>query len=323
MAASTSPIGSENGRAEYIVTEAGQYGLDAGAVLAVAAQEGLGGTIGDSGSSFGPFQMHVGGEYDAAVAAGAPAVPASGATAAQQQAAEAWANSPAGIDYALEQIAGVAKGQTGDTAITSIVYGFERPTNEPAEVARATAAYPSAHTAAQLAASGSGGLGKILGELKTDIISGPGDALIKATGGQHGSVGGPVNKALAVPNAVVSGAEALPSFLGKITSTSFLLRAGEVIGGAVLLLAGLYLLARSAGLAAATAASGSPGAPTPPVNWTAEEAAEAQRRAEAAFQAGQAAAPKQTVQAEGPRSSRRRTIREGAARARMSEEIPF
>ena len=318
MAASTSPIGSENGRAEYIVTEAGQYGLDAGAVLAVAAQEGLGGTIGDSGSSFGPFQMHVGGEYDAAVAAGAPAVPASGATAAQQQAAEAWANSPAGIDYALEQIAGVAKGQTGDTAITSIVYGFERPTNEPAEVAAATAAYPSAHTAAQLAASGGGGLGKILGELlgatniaaQTDI---PGTKA--AVSGTESVVSG--------TESVVSTAESLSSFLGKISSTSFLLRAGEVIGGAVLLLAGLYLLAHSIGGAGLAAASGSPGAPTPPVNWTAEEAAEAQRRAEAAFQAGQAAAPKQTVEAEGPRSSRRRTIREGAARARMSEEIPF
>jgi hypothetical protein len=45
---------------------------------------------------------------------------------------------------------------------------------------------------------------------------------------------------------------AVPDFLGKITSLDFLLRAGEVIGGAILILAGLYLLAKQIGLATPT-----------------------------------------------------------------------
>jgi NlpC/P60 family len=49
---------------------------------------------------------------------------------------------------------------------------------------------------------------------------------------------------------VVKGTESVGSFLGKLTDPSFLLRGVEVIGGVVLALLGLLLLARASGLGA-------------------------------------------------------------------------
>jgi hypothetical protein len=106
-----------------------RYGLDPMAVLAVAAQEGLGGGVGDNGTSFGPWQMHIGGALPNWVGA-------KGAAFAQK-----WAWSPAGIDYALRQMAQVARGLTGNAAIQAIVTRFERPANPNREVAGAEAAY--------------------------------------------------------------------------------------------------------------------------------------------------------------------------------------
>src|SRR5262249_53885432 len=111
-----------------IAARARALGLDPKAVLAVAAQEGLGGGIGDNGTSFGPFQLHYGGAYPSGAPRGA-------------QASQAWAWSPAGIDYALGRIAGVARGKTGANAVQAIVSGFERPANPGAEIAGALAAY--------------------------------------------------------------------------------------------------------------------------------------------------------------------------------------
>jgi len=115
--------------ADYIRTRAQALGLDPKAVLAVAAQEGLGGGIGDKGTSYGPFQLHIGGAYPGFAPQGDP------------QAAQAWAQSPAGIDYALRQIASVAKGMTGRSAIENIVRRFERPADPGTEVLKAVAAY--------------------------------------------------------------------------------------------------------------------------------------------------------------------------------------
>ena len=69
----------------------------------------------------------------------------------------------------------------------------------------------------------------------------------------------------AAANAAKTAADAalaVPRFLAKITSVDFLLRAGEVIGGAVLVLVGLYLLSRQIGLASVSpvAAGGIPSA---------------------------------------------------------------
>lgn len=112
----------------YITQRAQQYGLDPAAVLAVASQEGLGGGIGDSGTSFGPWQLHQGG-----------ALPASIDLASAHQ----WAWSPEGIDYALRKMASVAKGLRGQAAIDAIVRRFERPADPDSEVAGAIGAYRS------------------------------------------------------------------------------------------------------------------------------------------------------------------------------------
>jgi hypothetical protein len=103
---------------------AAQRGLDPSAVLAVAAQEGLSGGIGDSGTSFGPFQLHKGG-----------ALPRNLANPAQ------WSWSKAGLIYALNAISRVARGRKGSDAIRNIVSRFERPANPEAEIAKALAAY--------------------------------------------------------------------------------------------------------------------------------------------------------------------------------------
>lgn len=99
-------------------------GLDPRAVGAVALSEGglAWGAVGDQGTSFGPFQLHVGGALPRGRGA-------------------AWANSPAGINYALDQIAKVARGKTGRQAISHIVKRFERPADPASEIERALGHY--------------------------------------------------------------------------------------------------------------------------------------------------------------------------------------
>lgn len=102
--------------------------LDPRAVTAVASQEGLGGGIGDGGTSFGPFQLHYGGAYPSSAPQG-------------EQASQAWATSPSGLDYALSRIASVAAGLKGQSAIDNIVTRFERPANPTREIQGASSAY--------------------------------------------------------------------------------------------------------------------------------------------------------------------------------------
>ena len=117
--------------AQAILTQLkGFPNLDPRAVLAIASHEGLGGGIGDNGTSFGPFQLHYGGAYPSNVApTGSP------------QASQAWAWSPQGINYALGQINQVAGGLTGYNAISNISRRFERPANPAAEIADAASKY--------------------------------------------------------------------------------------------------------------------------------------------------------------------------------------
>lgn len=110
----------------YIAQRSRALGLDPKAVLAIARQEGLSGGVGDHGTSFGPFQLHQGG-----------ALP-SGIPLSQ---AQSWAESPAGINYALNRINQVAHGLRGAQAISAISRGFERPANPSAEIAGAMSAY--------------------------------------------------------------------------------------------------------------------------------------------------------------------------------------
>lgn len=112
-------------RSDYttnIVTLAKKYNVDPYAALSVAAMEGLGGGVGDNGTSFGPFQLHVGGELPL------------GKT-------QAWAESPAGINYALQRISKVAGGLKGQQAIEAIVNSFEKPADPNSEIAGALSLY--------------------------------------------------------------------------------------------------------------------------------------------------------------------------------------
>lgn len=114
-------------------------GLDPQAVLAVARGEGglqnRVGDIGDlsGGGSYGPFQLYTKG-----------ALPAQ--YRGRPQAADSWAWSPAGIQYALGRMASVgARGQKGKQAVNTIIRKFERP------------AAPDKSVAAALARLGTGG----------------------------------------------------------------------------------------------------------------------------------------------------------------------
>jgi len=113
---------------QIIVAAAKKYGVDAKAALAVAMGEGglKFGAVGDKGTSFGPFQLHIGG-----------ASPFSD----PKKAAE-FANSIQGITYAIKQMAAAgAAGKTGFDAISAIIKGFERPLDPSASIAKAVAAY--------------------------------------------------------------------------------------------------------------------------------------------------------------------------------------
>jgi hypothetical protein len=103
---------------------AARLDLDPLAVMAVALSEGglTYGAVGDNGTSFGPFQLHVGG----ALPRGRDA---------------AWANSLDGLQYALRKIARAAKGLTGRAAIEAIVRKFERPADPDSEIQRALGYY--------------------------------------------------------------------------------------------------------------------------------------------------------------------------------------
>jgi len=110
---------------KLIVRYSRQYDLDPYAVAAVSIMEGGGrfGAVGDSGTSYGPFQLHVGG-----------ALPP-GKTAA-------WANSASGVAYALRKMSqSGARGLRGPAAITSIVRNFERPAAPGPEIAGAVNHY--------------------------------------------------------------------------------------------------------------------------------------------------------------------------------------
>lgn len=124
-----------------------RFGLDPRAVAAISMNESGGrfGAVGDSGTSFGPWQLHVGG-----------ALPA-GRTAA-------WANSLPGILYALRTMANSgARGLHGQAAVAAIARNFERPANPAAEIATALRYYSQPGFARGSAAAGAGGGGTVGG----------------------------------------------------------------------------------------------------------------------------------------------------------------
>lgn len=109
-----------------ILNSAKKYQVDPWVALSLAYGEGglNYGAVGDNNSSFGPYQLHVGGALP----------PGKG---------EAWANSPEGIDYAIRQIASAIGTRMGRAGIQAGVTNFERPAaqNVAPEIARDTAWY--------------------------------------------------------------------------------------------------------------------------------------------------------------------------------------
>lgn len=94
----------------------------AAAAVALVESGGRFGAVGDSGSSYGPWQLHVGGALPAGRGA-------------------AWANSPGGVQYALQRMLGVSRGLRGDAAVRAIVSRFERPADIPGEISKALGYY--------------------------------------------------------------------------------------------------------------------------------------------------------------------------------------
>jgi len=118
-----------------IVALARKYGLDPDAVIAVARGEGglvnRQGDVGDlaGGGSYGPFQLYTQGALPKRYR-GNP------------KAADAWAWSPAGIDYALRKMKeSGAGGLTGPRAVETIIRKFERPANPDSSVRNALSRY--------------------------------------------------------------------------------------------------------------------------------------------------------------------------------------
>lgn len=103
----------------WIYADAARYGVDPHAAWSITTHEGLSGRAGDNNTSFGPFQLHVGG-----------ALPSGRG--------RKWAESRAGVDYALRSMANAgAKGLRGRAAITAIASRFEKPSDIPGEISDA------------------------------------------------------------------------------------------------------------------------------------------------------------------------------------------
>ncbi len=214
-----------------IVAESTRQGVDPYAAIAVAKQEGLGGGVGDSGTSFGPFQLHIGGAYPAS------------APHESQQAAQEWAWSPAGIDYAVGRIADVSRGQTGSAAVRSIVNQFERPADPQAEYNSAFSFYQQLQRAQPPIVSG--------GQLA------PGAVGVISTGGSAGAgiLGlGVYPPSAATVNAAathIPGVAQVESAAGAVSSVGdalkfvFSYRMLEIVGGLGLIGLGIAGLVRS------------------------------------------------------------------------------
>jgi TP901 family phage tail tape measure protein len=166
-AAARANVGKSGGAVStsFIAQEAAKYGLDPKAVLGVASNEGLSGGIGDGGHAFGPFQLNNAGGVITGMFPGQ-----------STDQIQAWAWSPAGIDWALQHMASSgAAGLTGAAAVDAIVSNFERPKNPAGDLAagyRAVGASTPPSTAAPSAATLAGlGLGPAGAKAKRPAIA--------------------------------------------------------------------------------------------------------------------------------------------------------
>lgn len=118
-----------------------------------------------------------------------------------------------------------------------------RDPHAPTGPGQAMLAYIQSRAGAQVQPSGgSGGAGGGGGGGVTGAIG-------SATGAVTGAIGSAAHDVAAPFESIASTGESVASFLGKITDPHFWLRGLEILGGIILLLLGLYLLARNVGLA--------------------------------------------------------------------------
>jgi hypothetical protein len=127
---------------DYVRQRAPAYGLDAAAVLSVAQGEGLGTNPNGAAThdpargapqafAVGPWQLNSAGALPRSIGVLGGA------------AAQSWAWSTTGVDYALRQMSGVARGLSGGSAIRNLIEEFERPREDlrPGAIKNAIAAY--------------------------------------------------------------------------------------------------------------------------------------------------------------------------------------
>jgi len=146
----------------------------------------------------------------------------------------------------------------------------------------------------------------------------------------HGSgastVVGVVTGTAGAVTGTVSTVEAVGGFLGKLTDPHFILRGMEIVGGALIALLGLYLLAKQAGLG-----EGAPQVPVvrelaPPAARAAGAVRQRRRtrhRRQAEAQVGPSELGPKRKQELSEAGERRQAVRERASRAEPSNEIPF
>lgn len=193
-----------------ILKSAQRHSVDPWVALSLAMGEGglNYGSVGDNGTSFGPYQLHVGGALPAGKGAD-------------------WANSPAGIDYAMRGIAAAVGTRTGRAGIAAGVTGFERPAAPTPEINRDVSWLSS-----QLAKAK--GRPPVPASGNYHPITSAQEALDPSLAGTTGiDIPNPISGISSAIGSAVSGAE------------DFLLRAGKVLLGILLIVAVAFIAVKT------------------------------------------------------------------------------
>lgn len=229
-------VGDTAALIQYVNSEAPGYGLDPAAVLAVAKQEGWGGTTGDNGNAYGPWQDWLG-------LSGRPFA----GSAPNNQQAQTWAWSSDGINYVLNQMAttGKAKGLSGYNAIANITRYFEAPAEPPKGIGWWQEAQNAWNNAYQSFANGSAtGTNGSVSTVDPSLASGA--ALVSAQSSADSSSTTTTSSSGGSQFTLVPGVQ-LPgggNWPGIKISTGFLWSAGFFILAGLLIIAGLVFAFR-------------------------------------------------------------------------------
>lgn len=215
---------------EFLAEGAARRDINPGAVLSdVAAEGGFFGAKGDSGTSYGPFSLHEGGLLPANI-----------------DNPEAWAQKPAGLNYALNLIQRYAAGLPAHPAIEHIVRDFENPRDENAQIAKIDIIYRKAGAAGALPPT------------RAELQQVSAKSWLKSwwnTIGGPGSPGGDIGKGTGA-DLLPGGDGGLLGNLGEVGKFFHIIawpfqhpvRSGQILAGSILVLVGIYLLGRAFGV---------------------------------------------------------------------------